>query len=331
MISVASAISEIKTIEEINHLFKIEHDYTLTKDAYRRPLRPYELINPDAKCQFLKKNKTCGQQHQHGFVVETCDNKKVLIGHCCALNHLGLNDEKVRNDFKRLSATERDEIRRSKIDVLLAKKETLTRDVKQILGEVKLLQSDASQVLASLPTQLVKTLSDRWKRNTLKVSCEYLIIKREKDKSGRTDVEKSWHPHECETLKGLGTWLQVENQNYAQRLYEFLHKLQNISLKKRLTKDELATAESVFNELAELDVLEREIKKQRSLIIEFCTLPNLLVTVQLFANRELRAAIVESAYHLSGESLKVSSSRVVDAIDRSIREHYKADGLRIAP
>jgi len=330
MLSAGSAINEIKTLDEINQLFKIEHDYQLSKNTYRRPLRSYELINSDARCQFLKKNKNCGQAHQHGYVVETSDDKQVLIGHCCALNHLGLDDEKVRNDFRQLSASERDAIRRGKIESLLATKDELARNVKHMLGEVRALQAEAGRVVTALPLKLVGALADRWKRNALKVSCEYLIVKRGKDERGKTIVENSWYPHECGTLKGLGPWLDIEELKYAQQLYDFLHKLQSIPAKKRLTNDELAMAESVINDLAGLGVLEREVKLQRSLIRDFRALTNLLITVQLFANRELRAQIVGAAYQLSGESLGTSPSRIVDAIDQSIRERYKASGLRIA-
>lgn len=69
---------------------------------------------------------------------------------------------------------------------------------------------------------------------------------------------------------------------------------------------------------------------QRSLISDSCLLSNLLITVQLLASRELRAEIVDAVHQLSGESLGASPSRVVNAIDQSIRERYKADGLRMA-
>lgn len=231
MLSVNSSIHEIKTLEEIDQMFNITRDYVLTKQAYRRPLRSYELINADAKCQFLKKNKNCGQAHQHGFVVETCDDKQVLIGHCCALNHLGLDDDKVKNDFRRLSASERDAIRRAKIENLLSTKDELVSNVKAILQEVRSLQADAGRVFVTLPLKLIIALADRWKRNTPKVSCEYLIVKKGKDDSGKMITENSWYPHDCGTLKGLGPWLELEKLNYTKQAYAFLHKLQSIPTK----------------------------------------------------------------------------------------------------
>ena len=330
MFPARSKIIEIKSLEEINQLFRVQYDYALTKHTYRRPLRSYELINPDAKCQFLKKNKSCGQAHQHGYVVETSDDKQVLIGHCCALNHLGLDDEKVKNDFREVSSAERDAIRRGKIENLLATKDELICDVKRVLTQVKSLNAQANRVLGIMPSKVVDALIDRWKRNALKVNCEYLIIRRGKDESGRDVEEKSWYPHECGTLKGLGQWLEFEKLTLMRQLYDFLRKLESIPVKKRLRKDELISAESVFNELSALAILKREIEVQRGLIDHFCVLSNLIVTVQLFADRELRAKVVDAIYQLSGESLEVPSSRIVNEIDRSIRERYKADGLRIA-
>lgn len=117
--SLSRGIVEIRTLDELSSLYEIAPDCTLTKEQYRNPLRPYRLIRPEASCQYQKNGKRCSQLHQHGFVVELHDDSKVLIGNCCALNHLGLDDEQVRGDFKRLSATERQNIRRHKIETML--------------------------------------------------------------------------------------------------------------------------------------------------------------------------------------------------------------------
>lgn len=330
MFSARAAIDEIKTLDEIYQLFEVESEYVLTRDTFSRPLRTYNLINPDAKCQFLKKSKTCGQSHQHGYVVETIEGKQVLIGHCCAFNHLGLDDDQVKNDFKRMSAAERDALRRLKVERLLARKGELATRVKHLLWEAKIFDAEAERVLSAFPPKVVAALVDRWKRDSLKVTWEYLIVKRSKDERGKTSEEKRWYPHECGVLKGLGGWLEPEKLKYISQLYQYLHTLDNIPEKKRLNSIELKAAEAVLNELLGLDVFERELKRQRALINQFMAVPNLQLTVQLFANRELRAETVKAMYTLSGESLEIPPSRLVDEIDRSIREHYNAAGLRIA-
>lgn len=91
----SNGIVEIRTLAELLSLYEIASDSTLAKDQYRNPLRPYRLIQPEASCQYQKNGKRCSQMHQHGFVVERHDDSKVLIGNCCALNHLGLDDEQV--------------------------------------------------------------------------------------------------------------------------------------------------------------------------------------------------------------------------------------------
>ena len=96
----SKGIVEIRTLAELLSLYEIASDSTLTKDQYRNPLRPYRLIQPEASCQYQKNGKRCSQMHQHGFVVERHDDSKVLIGNCCALNHLGLDDEQVRGELK---------------------------------------------------------------------------------------------------------------------------------------------------------------------------------------------------------------------------------------
>lgn len=330
MQSFGSNISEIKSLGELATLFKIAHDEVLTKNNYIRPIRSYELIKPEAQCQFLKRNKSCGQSHQHGYVVETDAGKQVLIGHCCALNHLGLDDEKVKNDFKQLSAAERDTIRRIRVEQLLAQKEKLAQEVKQALANVKDLRSEARVIIQALPAQVVSTLYERWKRNTTKVTCEYLIVRTGDDGNGKKIKEKNWYPHDCGTLKGLGPWLMIEEEPFTVQLYQLLHTLEDIPAKKRLTNDELATAESILNNLAHLKVLKREIKLQREAISDFKTLSNILIVVQLFANRSLRAEVVKTAHLLTGEPIPNMPSKVVDAIDHSIRLLYSASGLRIA-
>lgn len=95
-----NGIIEIRTLNEINGHFVIDPECILTKETYSIPIRPYRLIKPDAKCQYLKKGKRCAQEHQHGYIVECKDGKQVLIGNCCALNHLGLDDEQIVGRLK---------------------------------------------------------------------------------------------------------------------------------------------------------------------------------------------------------------------------------------
>lgn len=88
-------IIEIRSLTDLFSLFNIGADITLTKEQYSHPLRPYRLIQPEASCQYQKKGTRCSKMHQHGFVVELKDGSNVLIGHCCAHNHLGLHDAEV--------------------------------------------------------------------------------------------------------------------------------------------------------------------------------------------------------------------------------------------
>ncbi|OLU16984.1 hypothetical protein BVH01_10510 [Pseudomonas sp. PA1(2017)] len=330
MRSFESNISEIRSLGELATLFEIASDEILTKNNYLRPVRSYELIKADARCQYLKGNKNCGQSHQHGYVVETLDGKQVLIGHCCAHKHLGLDDEKIKNEFQQVSAADREALRRAKVEQLLAQKDEFTQEVKLILSDVRNLRDSAFKVTEALPRQLVSALHERWKRNALKVMWEYLVVRTGDDGTGKKIKENSWYPHDCGTLKGLGPWLSIEDEHFTSQLYSFLHALQKIPEKKKLNKEELAYAEVVLNDLASLKVIKREVNAQNEAISEFKKLPNMLITVQMFGNRLLRAEIVEKIYLLAGESLAMAPNRVVDAIDQSIRQRYSASGLRIA-
>ncbi|KIP88756.1 MULTISPECIES: hypothetical protein [Pseudomonas] len=326
----ASTISEIDTLEALNRLFDIEYGHVFIKDTYHRPLRSYNLINSDARCQFLKHSRCCDTAHQRGYVVETTENKLVLIGHCCALKHLGLDDEQVQNDFKRLTAAEKDALRRQRVQALLERREELTLCAKDLLKAFKHLQAEASSVLEMLPAELLPVLVDRWKRNALKVMWEYMTIKHGRDERGRAITEKAWYPHECGTLRGLGAWLQFDETTHLQQLYEFLRQFKSIPLKVALSNAELASAEAVLSSISALDLMARELELQRKLIAEFCALGNLIIQVQLFANRDLRARVVEAVHRIAGQPLTTSANRFVDAIDEAIRTQYKAAGIRIA-
>lgn len=329
MSTAASATHKIKTLVEINELFEIEYEYVLTKEKYQRPIRSYELINSDAKCQYLKKSKVCGQAHQHGYVVDTSDGKLALIGHCCAFNHLGLDNHQIQNAFRQLTTSERDAIRKSRVQDVFSRKDELVQRVKELLKEAKSLQSEAQRVLSVIPEKVVVALIDRWKRNNLKINWEYLIVKRSKDERGKTITENSWYPHECGTLKGVGVWLEPEKLTFAQQLYSSLRKLESIPTNKKLTNNELELAEALINDLPQISLIERSVKDQGRLISTFCQHQNLILIIQLTSNREIRAQAVETVYSLTGEPFDSSASRFVDSIDQSIRDIYKAEGLRI--
>lgn len=59
----SNAIVELRTLADINALYVIDQDCTLTKELYERPLRPYRLIRLEASCQYLKKGNAA-----HNFI-----------------------------------------------------------------------------------------------------------------------------------------------------------------------------------------------------------------------------------------------------------------------
>ena len=325
-----NGIIEIRTLNEINGHFVIDPECILTKETYSIPIRPYRLIKPDAKCQYLKKGKRCAQEHQHGYIVECKDGKQVLIGNCCALNHLGLDDEQIVGRLKDLSATERQNIRRHRIETMLGQRRQLIERVKAALKLLRGLQGQASHFIFTLPPQVVTNLLDRWKRNSVEVFWEYMIVKRGKDDKGKPYAEKTWYPHSYGKIKGLGLWLELEEQGYTHKLYEFLRQLEGIPVKQRLSQAELDQAEATFKHVAELSVIERELNAQAKQLSDFADPANLLLSVQLFANKELRAKAVEAVHQLIGEPCKTSSERFVADIDQALQRQHSADGIRIA-
>lgn len=323
-------IIEIRTLDDINALYGVDPECILTKETYGKPLRPYRLIRLEARCQYLKKGKRCAQEHQHGFVVECKDGTQVLIGNCCAFKHLGLDDEQVTGEFRGLSANERQNIRRHRVETMLSQTERFKERVKAALKMLRALHDEANHVCSLLPAQVVSNLTDRWKRRSTEVFWEYMIVKRGVDERGKLYEEKRWYPHSYGVLRGLGIWLQLEDQGYAQRLCDFRRQLEGIPVKRRLTNAEIDQAEETLNQVEALSVIERELQTQSKLMAEFVSPTNLLLTIQLFGNKDLRGKTVEAVHQLLGESCKTTPAKFIADIDQALQRQHSADGIRVA-
>jgi len=328
--SLSRGIVEIRTLDELSSLYEIAPDCTLTKEQYRNPLRPYRLIRPEASCQYQKNGKRCSQLHQHGFVVELHDDSKVLIGNCCALNHLGLDDEQVRGDFKRLSATERQNIRRHKIETMLNQRDSLIVRTRAASIEYRKLHSSAMQTLKALPIEVRRALLDRWKRNALEVSWEYLIIKKGKDETGKPYEERGWYAHSFGQFKGLGLWLQLDQQLYQETLLNLRRQLEAVPNKARLNQVELELAEAALSQVAPLETIERELHGQSELLEDFRKPANLQLAIQVVSNQKVRAETVKAIYQLMGEACSMNPEKYVAEIDLALKQKYSANGIRIA-
>lgn len=326
----SNGIVEIRTLAELLSLYEIADDSTLTKEQYRNPVRPYRLIQPEASCQYLKNGRRCSQMHQHGFVVERQDDSKVLIGNCCALNHLGLDDEQVRGEFKKLSATERQNIRRHKVETLLKQRESLIGRVRAANIKHRDLQGQVSLILSTLPAEVGGVLRDRWKRNALEVSWQYLLIKKGKDEKGKPYEERSWYPHSFGKLKGLGLWLQLNQQQYQERLLDIRRQLEAIPTKSRLSQAELEQAEAALNQASTLALIEHELQDQGELLADFLAPSNLQLAIQVVSNHKVRAETVKAVHLLMGETCATAPEKYVAEIDLALKQRYSANGIRIA-
>lgn len=326
----ANGIVEIRTLADLLSLFEIAADRTLTKEQYRQPVRQYRLIKADASCQYQKNGKHCGQMHQHGFVVECHDDAKVMIGNCCALNHLGLDDDKIRSDLMALSATERQNARRHRVETLLQERETFIKRVRAANIQHRVLQERVTQVLEALPHQVGGILLDRWKRNALEVNWEYQIVKTSKDEDDKTYTERRWYPHSFGKLKGLGTWLQLQQQGYQERLLNLRRQLEAIPNKPRLSQAEVEEAETVLNQMSTLAVIERDLDANGHLLDEFLTQGNLQLAIQLVSSQQVRAETVKAVYQLLNEPCTTSPEKYVAEVDLALKQRYAASGIRIA-
>lgn len=323
-------IVEIRTLDDINALYVIDPYCTLTKELYATPLRPYRLIQSEARCQYQKNGKRCSQLHQHGYIVERKDGLQVLIGNCCAFKHLGLDDEQVKGDFKQLTATERQNIRRHKVETLLKQRESFIERVRAANIEQRKLQEQVSQISSILPSPVVAILQDRWKRNSPEVSWEYLLVKVGVNEKGKRYEERHWYPHSYGQLRGLGLWLQLGEQRYPERLLDLRRQLEAIPIKERLTNAEIEQAEAALNQVSALSGIERELLSQAKILADFLTPPNLLLTIQLISNHKVRAETVTAVHRLIGEPCNSTPDKFVADIDLALKQQYSAGGIRIA-
>ncbi|ROM70894.1 hypothetical protein BK653_03150 [Pseudomonas brassicacearum] len=323
-------IIEIRSLIDLLSLFNICADITLTKEQYSHPLRPYRLIQPEASCQYQKKGTRCSKLHQLGFVVELKDGSNVLIGHCCAHNHLGLHDAEVKGALKQLSATEHRNIRRHKVETLLLQRDAFVERVRAANIRHRGLLDRIDQILQVLPERVGIILKTRWKSSQLEVLWDYQIIKKGIDEKGKTYEERHWYPHSFGNLKGMGLWLQLGQQRYQERLLDFRRQLEAIPSKIRLTNAQVEQAEAVFNRLTELTVIEREIQSQAKLIDEFLNPANLEMVIQLTSNQKIRSETVLAVHQLRNETCSMAPEKYVAEIDRMLKQRYSAGAIRIS-
>ena len=115
--------------------------------------------------------------HQHGFVVELKDGSNVLIGHCCAHNHLGLHDAEVKGALKQLSAAEKRNIRRHKVEMLLLQRDAFVERVRTANIRHRGLLERIDHLMQILPERVGDILQTRWKSSGLQDRIEQISPK----------------------------------------------------------------------------------------------------------------------------------------------------------
>lgn len=323
-------IIEIRSLTDLLSLYEISADITLTKEQYGHPLRPYRLMKPEASCQYQKKGTRCSTMHQHGFVVALKDGSMTVIGHCCALNHLGLDDADVRRAFTQLDAAEKRKIRRHKVETLLVQRGAFAERIKKANIRHRKLLGRISQVLGTLPNPVGDSLQTRWKSGNLEVLWSYQIIKKGIDEAGKRYEERHWYPHSFGKLKGMGLWLQLGQQGYQEKLVDLRRQLDEIPDKTRLNNTELEQAEVILNRLSELMVIERELDSQDRLVEDFLDPANLEMTIQLTSNQKTRAETVLAVHRLRDEPCGMAPEKYVAEIDLRLKQRYSAGAIKIA-
>ncbi|VXB17501.1 hypothetical protein [Pseudomonas sp. 8O] len=322
---------EFKTLEDIQKRFDIAPDMVLNHENFSHGIWPYRLYRAEANCQYEKNGKQCSQAHQVGFVVQRKDEAVVLIGHCCAYNHLSLDDTTVRKGFKELEAEERLASRRRRVESMLKQRDSLENRAETLHTRHSELQSQVSSIRDALPHEVMSKLTERWKGGRLDVIWDYQIIKEGLDENGKKTVERSWYPSTYGKLQGLGLWLQLKGQRYAELISDFRKELRKIPVNKQLNDSEIDHAETTFAGIAEIERVEREIETQFKLLGDFLSESNLVLTIQLNSNQSIRAETVVGVHKLTGQKLTQKPQQFVTEIDQELKRRHGANSVRIHP
>lgn len=206
---------------------------------------------------------------------------------------------------------------------MLKQRESLIGRVRAASIKFRDLQNKAGLILSTLPTEVGGVLLNRWKRNALEVSWEYLLIKKGKDEKGKPYEERSWYPHSFGKLKGLGLWLQLDQQLYQETLLSLRRQLDAIPTKARLSQVELELAEATLKQVTTLDIIERELQDQLELLGDFRKPANLQLAIQVVSNHKIRAETVKAVHQLMGEPCSTAPRNMLPKLNwrlsRSIR------------
>lgn len=318
-----------KTITGLNELFDIDGDETLSKDNFSHPVRSYRLYKPEAKCQYLKRSTPCRKEHQHGYVVKTNNGKHVLIGHCCAEKHLGIEDKEIKNSFSKLRQAEDFEFRTKRASKFLTDRDKISADLKALSKEAETLCDNAFQIIQLLPHEVVRLLVDRFKRRNFEILWKYSRTK-EVIENGKKKTEVTWYPLKFKPLKGLGNWLQPRRNSLKPKIDAILHELEELPNQIHLERGDLKKAESIIKQLSRFNAMKGEIAKQNNLLQEFCTKENLKLLMQITGNQKLRAEIVCAEHAILGKPHPSQPARVVSEFDNGLRKENKASGLKLA-
>jgi len=323
-------VLNIKTYSQLCEIFEINVDEPLSKDNFKRPIKSYRLLKQEARCQYLRGQHVCGQEHLWGYVVETKSNNKVLIGNCCAERHLGIEDKDIKLAFSRLRKSEKLEADRARVRKFLAGRKEIESRIVYLKQVAESNFHEASRIVEILPAPILKTLQDRWKRRSFNVTWEYSVRKEVKREDGSISTAEDWHLMEFRPIEGLGDWLTPRRCGFGISFSAVGRRLNNLPTHLFLSETEIKEAEEVIKQVSQLDSIEQELGRQRKLMRDFCGKDNLDLLMQLTPNRKLRADAVRAAHRILGEELSQDASRMVDNIDDSLRRKYGASGLRMA-
>lgn len=120
-----------------------------------------------------------------------------------------------------------------------------------------------------------------------------------KDEKGKSYEERRWYPHLFGKLKGLGVWLQLDQQLYQETLLQLRRQLEAIPTNARLSQKELELA-GRSQASDDSGNRRKRIKDQVELLDVFLRPANLQLAIQVVNNQRVRAETVRAVYPLIG-------------------------------
>lgn len=317
----------IRRLDELFDTYPVDTESILEPDKYLEPIAPYKLVTSEAKCQYLRGSKQCGQHHMKGVVLRTTENKYVLIGNCCAFSKLGIVHEQVGAELKSFDRAVKLAERQERLEELIRNKDFRLLSIDTMRSELGAIISSVDKLRESLPASTVDRLNERAKSRTTQVIWEYRTIK-EGEIDGERHEEIKWYPITIGELRGLAIWEDSQLTHFRKELAELRSNLRDLSLADEPSESEITQAEIRLSGLQNVTGHKQFVERYRKNLEQFFGIQNLLLLPHIMSDHKQRAACLDAVSRILNRPIDVSAQRDISEFDARLRNRCNSSHIR---